>query len=213
MAKQPNSRQLKLQKLLEENVGLDKPKTMGEMLLEAGYSESVADTPSKVTKGKSWQELMDQYLPDDKLAEVHQGLLNSTKIEHMVFPLYNKPDEDEEPEEQPETTLEPQPQGGALLRRHKVIEGAGLSNDDITEMLAEVNCTVRKIVQGLQARHVYFWSPDATARKNALELAFKIKGRITNKVALSGEVNTTPLAGLTTEEIREALAKRQNESS
>ena len=38
-------------------------------------------------KSKSWQELMDQYLPDKKLAQLHKKLLGAKYLDHLVFPL------------------------------------------------------------------------------------------------------------------------------
>lgn len=50
------------------------------------------------------------------------------------------------------------------------------SDEEIGMMLLEVNCKVRKIVHGEQARHVYFYAPDNRARKDALEMAYKLRG-------------------------------------
>ena len=40
------------------------------------YADSTAKRTNKLTKSKGWQELMEKYLPDEKLAKVHQYLLN-----------------------------------------------------------------------------------------------------------------------------------------
>ena len=40
------------------------------------YAESTAKNPKNITQSKGWQELMEKYLPDKKLAQVHQYLLN-----------------------------------------------------------------------------------------------------------------------------------------
>jgi len=81
--------------------------------------------------------------------------------------------------------------------KHGASAGETLTDEDIENMLAEVNCKVRKIVHAETARHVYFWSADANARRGAIELAYKIKGRITNKVRVEGEGLFAPGAGLT----------------
>lgn len=52
-----------------------------------------------------------------------------------------------------------------------------LTDDDITALLKEVNCTVRKVVHGEQARHVYFWASDNKARLDALDMAYKLKAK------------------------------------
>lgn len=50
------------------------------------------------------------------------------------------------------------------------------SDEEIILMLKEVNCVVRKIVHGEQARHVYFFAADNRARKEGLEMAYKLRG-------------------------------------
>jgi len=52
-----------------------------------------------------------------------------------------------------------------------------LTDDEIREYLKEVNCKVRRIVHGEQARHVYFWANDNRAVKDALDMAYKLKGK------------------------------------
>lgn len=51
MAKVQTDKQRKLVKLLSENIGLAKPKTMLEMMLEAGYEESTARQQSGILRG------------------------------------------------------------------------------------------------------------------------------------------------------------------
>lgn len=51
MANIKTDKQRKLVKLISENVGLRKPKTMMEILREAGYSESVARQQSSILVG------------------------------------------------------------------------------------------------------------------------------------------------------------------
>lgn len=53
----------------------------------------------------------------------------------------------------------------------------GITDDDIHEMFAELNCKVRRIIhRDNGARDVYFWSPDNKARATALELVYKLRG-------------------------------------
>lgn len=51
MAKIQTDKQRKLVKLLSENVGLPKPKTMLEMMLDAGYSEETARQQTGILNG------------------------------------------------------------------------------------------------------------------------------------------------------------------
>lgn len=132
-----------------ENLRNPKPIPLGDVLIRAGYSISQSKAPTQVTKSKGWQELLEETLPDDLLAKTHTDLLKTTRIDHMVFPLHD-PDKPD-----------------------------SLSDDDIKQMLAEVNSTVRRIVHGEQARHVYFWVADAKSRSDALKLAYSIKGKMT----------------------------------
>lgn len=94
-------------------------------------------------------DAIQEALPDEVLGEKHRALLNSTRLEHMVFPLGPKDGE---------------------------IDDTKLTDEEIVLLLASVNCTVRKIVHGDIARHVYFWSVDSSAVKGALDMAYKLKG-------------------------------------
>lgn len=70
------------QKIVFSKLMEGKGSSMKKILKEAGYSESVQNAPTKVTKSKTWQDLMEQYLPDDQLAKIHNDLLN--KKENIV---------------------------------------------------------------------------------------------------------------------------------
>lgn len=51
-----------------------------------------------------------------------------------------------------------------------------IEDDEIQELLASVNCILRKVVHSEQAKHAYFWSPDNRARKDAIDMLYKLKG-------------------------------------
>jgi hypothetical protein len=53
--------------------------SIGSAMREAGYSKVTATKPSDMTNSQSWQELMETYLPDKKLAEVHQRGLDAKR--------------------------------------------------------------------------------------------------------------------------------------
>lgn len=147
-------------------------------MMEVGYSPATAKTPQKLTTSKSWEELMKTYLNDDELGKRHKELLNSTRIDHMVFPLGPKGEDDSNlsgarsSNEGGGHDVEPE---AAMPEEHK--ERTSLTDKEIIGMLAEVNCKVRRIVHGETARHVYFWAADNKARKDALDMAYKLKGR------------------------------------
>lgn len=145
---------------------------------EAGYKPATAKNPKNLTESDVWKRMITQYLPDKDLLSNHKKLLNSHHMEHMVFPLGPAEESDDGMDEEDMPAYEKQ-------------EHTSLTDKEITEMLAEVNCVVRRIVHGQTMRHVYFWSPDNKARKDGLDLAYKIKGRIgqTGGVVIPVQVN------------------------
>lgn len=80
----PSLRMRKTAKLLVEKGR----KSVSGAMREAGYSDNTAKVPGKVTKTKSWQELMDQYLPQDLVAQKHAELLDAEDI--VFIPRGNK---------------------------------------------------------------------------------------------------------------------------
>jgi hypothetical protein len=65
---------LALKKITEEH------RPVSRAMLEVGYTPHTASKPSNLTDSKGWKELVETYLPDDKLLEVHNKALNATKI-------------------------------------------------------------------------------------------------------------------------------------
>lgn len=61
--------------------------TIRSILKEAGYSDSYSESPSKVFKSKNFQEALNEYLPDDVIAEVHGGVLRAAVLGHYDFSL------------------------------------------------------------------------------------------------------------------------------
>lgn len=158
------SRQRKAVKNTLENIRSDKPKPMGVILQESGYSLAVSTVPSLVTESKGFKELFLQGITDLELVNKHKELLNATRLDHMTFPLGPR----EELIDEDDGILEDDDEMGA--------EHTTLTDEEIKEMLQSVNCTVRRIVHGKSARHVYFWAIDNRALKDGLDLAYKIKG-------------------------------------
>jgi DNA-binding HxlR family transcriptional regulator len=158
-----------VQKILENTRNPKPGFTLGKTMLEVGYKPTVSIQPSLITKTKGFRELMEEHGMDDaSLTRTHQELLKSTRLDHMVFPIGPLKHEDESDKDQ-------------------------LADTDIRHLLADVNCTVRRIVHGETARHVYFWSIDNKARKEALDMAYKLKGSYApeKKVTLHGHVDAS----------------------
>lgn len=169
----PTPKQMKAAKLISENISSDKPKSQGEILREAGYSETQSKRPGDIIQADSFQDLLDQVMPDNDLATIHKRLLQTRKIEHMVFPLMI--------DEAEESILN---EGQTL----KITNGQTLTDDDICEMLLEVNCQVKKIMHSETARHVWYWAHDANAQTKALELVYKLKGHLNKDNGAGGDV-------------------------
>jgi hypothetical protein len=70
-------------KLLESKGSISIYKAMTAV----GYSHNYSRSSTKVTQSKSFQDLLEEMLPDDELVRVHAKLLRSKKLEHMDFPL------------------------------------------------------------------------------------------------------------------------------
>lgn len=79
-------RQKLAMKKISENVGNSSLK-MGKVLKEAGYSESVCKTPQRVTKTKGWNQLFEEYLPEDLLFQKHRKLLDSKEPRDVIAAL------------------------------------------------------------------------------------------------------------------------------
>lgn len=189
-------KQRKVMELMSEN---GRKMTMGKALRTVGYSKTVSLSPTKVTNTKSWQELLQEQLPDSLLAEKHNELLQSKRLDHMTFPPFHhkvdKPvdDVDNPEDESDENTGE----------NH----GENLTDDDIRNLLKEVSCVVRRIVHGEQARHVYFWSSNDKAKKDALEMAYKLKGRFDEKVNI--DITRKEIIGIVVTEITHESVREQ----
>ena len=74
--KSPSIRQKKTLENLAGNGG-----KLGPAMREAGYSEDYVNNPQKLAKTKTWEELLEQYLPDDKLARKIDEGLEATRIQ------------------------------------------------------------------------------------------------------------------------------------
>lgn len=57
-----------------------KPPSKKSILIEAGFSENTAKTPSKVFNTKSFKDLLDEYIPEDKILKTVGDLLDAKII-------------------------------------------------------------------------------------------------------------------------------------
>ncbi len=52
-----------------------------------------------------------------------------------------------------------------------------VTDEQITELLKEANCQVKRFMHSEFQTHVWYFAPDNRARKDALDMAYKLKGR------------------------------------
>lgn len=60
---------------VSENIG----KPLGQVMLEAGYSERTSKTPSLLRNSKAWLEWINGQLPDNRLFKAHREALTASK--------------------------------------------------------------------------------------------------------------------------------------
>lgn len=53
-----------------------------------------------------------------------------------------------------------------------------ITDDQIYQMMESVGSIIKLIVHGIQETHVYFWCADNRIRKDAVELAYKVAGKM-----------------------------------
>lgn len=71
----PTEKQRKAARIMAENGG-----NASKAMREAGYSAVTAATPGKLTNSKGFRELLDEYLPEQKLLQVHKEGLDAKKV-------------------------------------------------------------------------------------------------------------------------------------
>ena len=65
-----------------------KRKSLQKIMLESGYSKETSKAPQNLTSSKSFQELLDEMIPNDMVVETQKILLKAVKIETFKFPIY-----------------------------------------------------------------------------------------------------------------------------
>lgn len=56
---------------------VEEGRKLGEAIKMEGYSDAVATAPTKITKTRSWKELVDEYLSDELLTKTHNELIKN----------------------------------------------------------------------------------------------------------------------------------------
>lgn len=172
------TKQKKVAKIILENVG----KPVSTAMLEAGYSPSMAKNPQVLTNTKAWAQLMAEYLPDHSIAERHKELLNSTTLDHQVFALGPKDEKDK-------LSYIEADKAKAIKDGKEYREIEYVTDEDIRQMFEDINCKVRRIVHRETARDVYFWVADNRSRKDAIDMAYKLKGNYAPEKSIVANIN------------------------
>ncbi len=138
---------LRYKKLLEELENMKreglKP-SITQAGIRAGFKENYVRAGG-LRNSKSWNELIEQYLPDGLLAETHHNLITAKKLDYMLF----SPD---------------------------------VKDEDIYVLLENIGAVVKKLIRGQAGTHAYYYVSDNRTQKDATELAYKIKGKMSPEV-------------------------------
>lgn len=68
------------QKRVAKNLLENRGKSVSQAMVEEGYSEATAKNPKHLTESKGWKELMDQYIPEEKLMNKLEEGLDAFKL-------------------------------------------------------------------------------------------------------------------------------------
>ena len=79
-----------------------------------------------------------------------------------------------------------------------------IKDEDIYELIESVGCVPKKIIHGVAGTHAYYFAPDNVSRNKALELAYKIRGKMSPEVL---EIRKG-LSAMTDEELAEIIKKQ-----
>ena len=142
-----NGRKVRIKAVAEKVLAGKDGKSVGAAMREVGYSENYADNPQKLTKSKTWKELMKEFLPDDLIAETHHSLLKSATVDQLTF----KPSK----------------------------AGKPVSEEFIEGVIAQIpGAKLLSVADGFESSRIaYFTLPEGRIRKEAVEMAYKLRGR------------------------------------
>jgi len=57
---------------------------IGKKMIEEGYTKASAKNPKNVTESKSWEMLMDEYIPESLIAETHKEAFKANRTISVV---------------------------------------------------------------------------------------------------------------------------------
>lgn len=78
--KKPKERIKKVFEKVMENHG----KNIGKTMIDEGYTKASAKNPKNVTDSKSWEMLMDEYIPESLIAQTHKEAFEANRTISVV---------------------------------------------------------------------------------------------------------------------------------
>ena len=61
--------------------------SVSQAMRDEGYPSTTTHNPQQLTRSKTWQELLQTFLPEEGLIRTHRSLMNAFHLGHQVFPL------------------------------------------------------------------------------------------------------------------------------
>lgn len=150
-----------------------------DAMREVGYAETMARNPQKIFNTEYAMEILEKAGVDleGALKQLNRKV-TSRRLEHLTFPPFNeqKHDKSINGDNSDDLLDDLNDTDSGVFENTGKKHGEQLTDDDIREMLLEVNCIVRKIVHGDNARHVYFWSDNDKAQLEAIDKIINLHG-------------------------------------
>lgn len=84
---------------------------------------------------------------------------------------------------------------------------ADVAIEEINEVILKMGCQVAKAIKGKYGTHCYYYAPDNRIRKDATDMAYKVKGKMAPE---KFEVEQTGLQSLSDEDLAALIKKQKN---
>lgn len=144
-----------------ENVGSGgKPMAMSKALAAVGYSPNYSKNPQAFLRTKSAQELLQEYLPDELIAQRHAELLDAGEVQHYLFP-----------------SIKEERKNSKGKKRGTEVKKNELTNDEIKIIVESVpGCRLIYVKRDWSGAWAFYSAPNTRSRKDAIDMAYKRKG-------------------------------------
>lgn len=183
--KRVSAKDIKRKKVVRKIIEKQGNLSVSAAMREAGFSASYAHNPQDFLNTKATTDLLEQYFPDNLLHAKTRELMEASEIDQFVFPL----------------------------AKNKAAKGKDkkLTNEEIKFIVEQVaGCTLIYIRDSdfPPGRIAFFRSPALKARKDGLEMAYKLKGAF--KADAQNPEDRNPFAKMTDEELAAAIKEAKD---